>query len=65
MPLSQDMMNSYKSFGQDIPQDYCEAYKFFKLFSLGEYLSVLTAKMTPTEIEEGERRYREFHSAKP
>jgi hypothetical protein len=58
--------------GQGIAQDYCEAYKFYKLVSQMKWISKrpetgvqqtlesLIKLMTSKEIAEGERRYREF-----
>lgn len=57
------MQHKYEGFRQAIPQDFCEAYKFLKLYAHGaKYLAQLASKMTPAEIEEGERRCREFLS---
>lgn len=70
--LAQHWLATCHEDGRGVPQDPVEAYKWFKLAgecqqprsgkSSAEKLALLSAIMTPDQIQEGERRYHEFRA---
>jgi TPR repeat protein len=65
LPESQNNLGHCYEKGQGVVQDYCEAYKFYKMASEKKdqlalrNLNKLKSHMTSKEVAEGERRWRE------
>ena len=64
-----ELGHKYLRFGRDVPMDAIEAYKWFKLAAeqgnkdAVKELPSLASPLSPEELEEGERRYREFKAS--